>query len=225
MRHRSEKSQLLRQCIAGSRLRRLVTIVIVTSMLVGCINNLVDHFPGHKPIPSETVTELALRGASLGSTSRQHNPLPDDIGAAIYPESPQMVYSGNLGVLILPNDFVNANRNSGRFYYAFSKYLGNDVYELLLNQRFAVDNVPIRTFIELYVVDGLLVGMESLSEIADFYLNDSPFILPVDASHLELHFLSDDNPDADPIFVDRWELTGFYGYDLYLAPLVAIAEQ
>lgn len=203
---------------------RTVALLLIASVLVGCINDLVGLFPGNQPIPSETVAELAVRGASLGSTNSRHDPLPDDIGASVWPVNPRMLYSGELTILILPDDSLKANRNGERFFYAFSKHVGDDVYELLLNQRYAVDDVPVTTFVELFVSDVLPSGTESLSGIADFHLEDSPFFLPMDATHMELYFLPEESPDDHPVFVKRWTLTGFYGYDRYLQPLIVGSE-
>jgi len=200
-------------------LKATVITIVAATVLSGCVSDITDLFPGNQPIPSETVSELMVRGASLGSISPRHTPLPYDIGATRLTDNPDMISGGELSITILPNDFVNANSNNGYFLYAFSRSLGSDVYELLLNQRFAVDGVPVKTFLDLYEGE-LYRGMESLSEIADYVLGDSTFFLPVNATHLELYFLPDSESDADPVFVERWDLSGFYGYDRYLAPLI-----
>lgn len=201
------------------RTRILAINMVVATLLTGCVSDVTDLFPGNQPIPTETVSELMVRGASLGSVSPRHTPLPDDIGASRVTDNPDMIDAGSLSITILPNDFVNGNLDTGHFVYAFSRSLGDDVYELLLNQRFSIDGVPVKTFLELYVGE-LYRGMESLSETVDYVLVDSPFFLPLTATHLELHFVSDNTQDADPVFVERWELSGFYGYDRYLAPLI-----
>jgi len=200
-------------------LKALFVALSISLSISGCADDIREMFPGNQPIPPETVSELMVRGASLGSVSPRHRPLPDDIGVRVVTDNPQMIDSGSLSVTILSSDFVESNYHEGRFVYAFSQSIGDDVYQLLLNHRFAVDGVPVKTFLDLYR-DDLYPGMESLSETASFVLVDSPFFLPMNATHLELHFVPTSNQDVEPVFVQRWGLTGFYAYDRYLAPLI-----
>lgn len=192
---------------------RILTMLIAISMH-GCAADL---FTGNQPIPPETVNELLTMSASIGSINPRHRPLPEDIDAQL--ESDQLnVYGGDLALSILPTEFVLENINSGDFYYAFSKNIGDDVFELLPNRREPF--IPINeTDVSLSGPLELLPGMEVLSDIADFYLEDSVVFVPIEATHLELRFLA--NGEADnPITIERWGLEVFYGYRMYIQPLI-----
>jgi len=187
-------------------------------VIQGCVSDL---FLGNEPIPIETVNELVVHGASLGLTDPRAKPLPANVGSSIDDfYVPQALDAGDLSILIMPNEFVKANFEQGTFYFGFSKKIGDEQYELLLNPKFSDNGVPTKVFVELYRLSPLLPGLEVLSETADFMLNHSPFVFPLDATHLELGYLANTSLEAEPVSVERWDLVNFYGYLRYLKPLL-----
>ena len=194
------------------------TSVDLLFLLQGCTSDL---FQGNQPIPEETVSELVVHGASLGLTDPRANPLPDDVGASIDDfYTPSALYAGSLSILIMPNEFVENNIDSGVFFFGFSKVIGNDEFEFLLNPKFSDNGVPSKVFVELFKSSGLLPGLEVLADTADFMLDHSPFILPLDATHLELGYRANEALDSAPVAIERWDLTNFYGYTRYMQPLI-----
>lgn len=189
-------------------------------VLQGCITDVVDLFPGNQPIPPETVSEVLVRGASIGSLNPRHKPLPEEIGAELNSDEFIDVSGGELALLIMPTDFVLESKELGDFYYAFSKDIGDGVFQILPNRRFSGNGAALLENIELRETLEFLPGMESLSEIADFYLLESGnLFIPAEATHLELRFLANDGLDAF-LTIERWDLQDFHGYTMYIRPLI-----
>lgn len=198
-------------------------IFCVTALLLlvlqGCASDL---FPGgRQTTPEETTSELIVMGASLGPLRQYGSSLPDDIGATVDSERPGFVRSGELAITIVPNEFVQQNIDSGTFLYAFSRHIGED-FELLTNPRFSTPEEPIeRINVELFN-NTSLQSSESLTDIADFFLDSNVFFVPFNATHLELRYTANEN--SDPISVERWELSRFYGYNRYLKPIIDASQ-
>lgn len=188
-------------------------------LLQGCASDL---FPGGRSqAPQETINELITMDASLGPLVTLDGVLPDDIGANLNDEWAGFVNAGSLAITIVPNDFVEQNIDSGTFLYAFSQRVGED-FELLVNPRFSTPSEPLeRVFFELYssIPDP---DEELLKDISDFYLDSNIFIVPSNATHLELRY--ETTGDSDPSLVRRWELADFYGYNRYIKPLINASQ-
>lgn len=91
------------------RLKFATITIVVAAMLSGCPSDVLNLIPGNQRIPSETANELIVRGASIGSVSPRHTPLPDDIAASRSTDNPDMIYAGSLSITILPNDTIKNN--------------------------------------------------------------------------------------------------------------------
>ena len=76
-------------------------------MLQGCESDL---FPGGQPIPQETIDELLILNASLGSTAPGANLESESIGASVYEGTPDFESAGKLSITIVPNEFAVLNR-------------------------------------------------------------------------------------------------------------------
>lgn len=194
-------------------------LLLNVHLLQGCAADL---FPGYQPIPQEIRNELSILGASLNPLSRETSPLPDDIGASVRGVDPGFVYAGGLEIIISRYESTQQNNDSGTFLYAFSQQIG-DEFELLTNPKFSTPGEPYDTvFIELVKSTYLLEQEPDLTGIADFILDSNTFFVPFNATHLELRYA--DSEISDPISVERWELTSFYGYNRYLKPLIDASQ-
>lgn len=185
-------------------------VLFLSLLMMSCVSGLSE---GNKPVEPEIISEIVTTGASLSTFS---GAFPDTVFASLRDGEPPSVDAGDLSMKFWHEYSSQHNKNAGAFYFSFSRLNGAE-YELLNNQFLNNNGDRENFYIELYGIEARN-GLQDIIGDDDFYTEAAPVFIPIDATHVELRFVSLDNTAY--VVLERYALDTFKAYNKYIKPIV-----